>query len=227
MRDPATGAMILGLAQQQAQQWQNIAAQQPGQNSGDAYSYSAGLVNGFFDAQAQTVYKSLGNNGSGWQNQLVQHAGDIVDISVDVVADPGAAAKTITIDLTDVIIKQAVTNALPAGGSAAPPPNYSSWQGAYANQVTADFNSATPQLMQGNPALSALVASTQNYDGGSFVKGGKIIDPGTMSRQQLQAYNAWLSSPTAINYVQNGGQSTSYNDGYNSWYIQAYMHSSG
>lgn len=223
MRDPATGAMVMELAHTQAKQWQETASQQPGQNAGDAYAFQAGLVNGYFDSQAQTVYKSLGNDGGSWKDQVSEHIGDAVDMTFDIVADPGAAAKTVAVDVSKAAITEigkAFVGVIPTDGSTPPKPDYSEWQGAYANQVTDDFNSATPQNEQSNQSLAALVNSAKNYDGGSFVQNGKIMDPGQMTPQQLRAYNAWLDSPTVINYVENGGQNTSYRDGYETWVTQ-------
>lgn len=222
MRDPGAAASIMELAHSQAKQWQTLAAQQPGQNAGDAYSFQAGLVNGFFDSQAQTVYKSLGSDGGSWKDKVSEHIGDAVDVAFDLVADPGAAAKTVTVAVSKVAIEEigkAFVGAIPTDGSKPPAPDYSTWQGAYANQVTEDFNNAPSDLTK-NPALAALVSSAKNYDGGSFIQGGKIIDPGKMTPQQLQAYNAWLSNPAVTNYVENGGQNTSYQDGYGSWVTQ-------
>lgn len=222
MRDPGTAAMLMELAHTQAQQWQTTAAQQSGQNAGDAYAFQAGLVNGFFDSQAQTVYKSLGSDGGSWKDKVADHIGDAVDMTFDIVADPGAAAKTVAVDVSKVAIEEigkAFVGAIPTDGSTPPKPDYSSWQSSYEWQIRQDYDNSSGHA-QGNPGLAALVGSAKNYDGGSFVQDGRIIDPSKMTPQQLQAYNAWLDSPAVINYVENGGQGTSYRDGYQTWVTQ-------
>jgi hypothetical protein len=222
MRDPGTAAMLMELAHTQAKQWQTTAAQQSGQNAGDAYAFQAGLVNGFFDSQAQTVYKSLGSDGGSWKDKVADHIGDAVDMTFDIVADPGAAAKTVAVDVSKVAIEEigkAFVGAIPTDGSTPPKPDYSSWQSSFEWQIRQDYDNS-PGHTQGNPGLAALVNSAKNYDGGSFVQDGQIIDPSKMTPQQLQAYNAWLDSPTVINYVENGGQGTSYRDGYQTWVTQ-------
>jgi hypothetical protein len=132
------------------------------------------------------------------RDNIADHAGQFVELTIDVVADPGAAAKTVAVDVTkdafDAIITT-VTGKLPTDGGPPPKPACSSWQ-------------------------AGLVNSAKNYDGGSFARGGHIIDPSQLTPPQLQAYNAWLDSPRVINYVENGGQFTSYHDGYQIWVTQ-------
>lgn len=226
MRDPGTAATILVLAHTQAQQFQTLAAQQPGQNGGDAYAFQSGLVNGFFDSQAETVYNEMGKEWAehvkDTQDNIAEHVGQFVELTVDVVADPGAAAKTVAVGVTkdafDAIIT-AFTGKLPTDGGPPPKLDLSSWQGSYEWQIRQDYDKSSGHT-QGNPGLAALVDSAKNYDGGSFVQDGHIIDPHTMTPRQLQAYNAWLDSPAVINYVENGGQGTSYRDGYQTWVTQ-------
>lgn len=229
MRDPNGAAMIMVQAHDQANAWQTKAAQQPGgPNAGDSYAFQAGLVNGFFDSEAQTVYKSLGSDASSWKDKVADHVGDLVDVGFDVFADPGAAAKTVTVALTKVALEEIgkeFIGHLPSGDETPPKPDLSSWQGAYENQVRQDFNQAPTQDLAKSTVLAALVNSAKNYGGGSFVQDGKIIDPATMTPQQLQAYNAWLNSPAVMDYLENGGQGTSYRDGYQAWVTQnAFTH---
>lgn len=224
MRDPSGAAMIMVQAHDQAQAWQTKAAQQPGgPNAGDSYAFQAGLVNGFFDSQAQTVYKSLGSDASSWKDKVADHVGDLVDVGFDVFADPGAAAKTVTVALTKVALEEIgkeFIGHLPSGDETPPKPDYSSWQGSYEYQVRQDFNQAQGQDLTKNPELASLVASAKSYDAGIFVEGDHIIDPAKMTPRQLQAYNAWLNSPAAMDYLENGGQGTSYRDGYQAWVTQ-------
>lgn len=227
MRDPGTAASLLVVAHTQAQQLQTLAAEQPGQNAGDAYAFQAGLVNGYFDSQAQTVYKAM---GAEWakgvedaKDRWAEQAGQAADILVDVVADPGSIAKTITVGVTKDAFDAVITafkGKIPDGGSPPPKPDYSTWQGAYADQLMRDVNKAPKDLTQ---SQAALIASAKS---GGFMQDGKI-DPSTMSPEQLKAYNAWLNSPAVIDYVENGGQNTSYRDGYGSWVTQNSMNSGG
>jgi hypothetical protein len=216
MRDPQTGAMLLDMAHAQGSQWASLASQQAGgPNAGDSRSFDAGLVDGYFDYQSKQVYSDLvkeGQDAGAWKDKVSEYIGDAVDTGFDVVADPGAAAKTITVAVTKEVITEALkfgVNSIPTDGSPPPVPQYSTWQGAYAGTAFDDFNSSTSANLAGNPGRQALVNSAQ---GQPFVVNGKIIDPAKMSPQQLQAYNAWLSSPPVAAYLINTG-------GYAAWQL--------
>jgi hypothetical protein len=216
MRDPQTGAMLLGLAHAQGTQWSNLASQQPGgPDAGDSYSFDAGVVDGYFDYQAKAVYSALvqeGQNAGAWKDKVSDYLGDAVDTAFDVVADPGAAAKTVTVAVTKDVITAALQfglGAIPTDGSPPPTPQYSTWQGSYAGAARGGFNNATAKTLAGNPELQALVNSAA---GQPFVVDKKIPDPTTMKPQQLAAYNAWLSSPAVAAYIINTG-------GYAAWQL--------
>ncbi len=210
MRDPATTASVLNWAHGYAQALQTEGSNQVGAvTAGDAYSYQAGQVNGFFDYQAKTVYASMGSGGSTWVDALSEHVGDAVDMAFDIAADPGAAAKTVTVDISKSVIEACLTRLLeeiPDSRGSLPAPDYSQWQGTFTWQVNQNIKSGA----KGNPTWAGLLASAKKFDKGCFIQGGQIV---TQTPQQLKAYNAWLSSPGVINMMERGGQNSSFDDG--------------
>jgi hypothetical protein len=232
MHDPATAAMLLGLAQRQRDYWMNQA--NAGSSAADyGYEYQAGLVTGFFDLQASQAYKSLGSPKS-WTDVVSSYAGDAADLAFDVAIDPGSAAKTAATDVSKDILDSAVSAFTSSLSQASPPaaPDYNGFQSANVRNATAAYNYATPQKTANNPGLAALVASAQNYGGGSFT--AKINNPGSMTPAQKQAYNEWLSSPAVVGYLyaasdsgQNNGLALAYNDGYNSYIVNSNLAQGG
>jgi hypothetical protein len=224
MRDPKTGASLLEYAHAQGSYWQDKSTQAAGgPDAGDSYAFDAGVVNGYFDYQSKKVYDDLvkeGKEAGEWKDKVAEYLGEAVDIGVDVVVDPGEAAKTITVGVTKEVLKEATkfgVDAIPTHGDSPPPPQYSTWQGNYANVASGDFNNSTPANLAGNPDRQALVDSAQ---GQPFVVNGKILDPGQMNSQQLAAYNAWLSSPPVAKYVIHTGGVAAYQLGYNTTITQ-------
>jgi hypothetical protein len=219
MRDPKTGAMLLDLAHTQGSYWSDKASQQAGgADAGDAYAFDAGVVDGYFDYQAKKTYDDLvkeGKDAGEWKDKVAEYLGDAVDIGVDVVVDPGEAAKTITVGVTKEVIKEAAkfgVDSINTDNPAPPAPQYSSWQGSYASTASNDFNNSTPANLASNPDRQALVNSAQ---GQPFVVNGKIIDPAQMNSQQLTAYNNWLSSQPVATYLIHTGGYAAWQLGYN------------
>jgi hypothetical protein len=220
MRDPKTSAMLLDIAHAQGSQWENVASQLAGgPDAGDSYEFDAGVVDGYFDYQAEQVYNQLGSEAGAWKNSVANYIGDFVGIGVDVVADPGAAAKTITVGITkDVItdVLQKGLDAIPTDGPP-PPPQYSSWQGSWQSIAAKDFNNSDKHNLAGNPSRQALVASAA---GQPFLVNGKIPATSKMTRQQLEAYNAWLNTPAVAQYLIATGGESAWIEGYDSTVTQ-------
>ena len=225
MRDPATAAMVLGLAQRQSDYW--IDKANAGSSAADyGYEYQAGLVNGFFDLQASQAYQSLGSPQS-WMTVVSNYAGDAVDIAFDVAIDPGSAAKTAVTDVSKDVLDTAVsgfTSKLPQA-TPSPVPKYTSFQTENVKNAHDAYRDATPQKIASDPGLAALVAGAKNY-GGARRFTANIDNPGNMTTAQQQAYNEWLSSPAVIGYLyassdsgQNNGLSLAYDVGYNEYFF--------
>jgi hypothetical protein len=219
MRDPKTGAMLLDLAHTQGNYWSSKASQQAGgPDAGDSLAFDAGVVDGYFDYQAKKTYDDLvkeGKDAGEWKDKVAEYVGDAVDIGVDVVVDPGEAAKTITVGVTKEVIKEAAKfgiDSINTDNPAPPTPEYSSWQGSYASTAFNDFNNSTPANLANNPDRQALVNSAQ---GQPFVVNGKIIDPSQMNQQQLTAYDNWLSSQPVATYLIHTGGYAAWQLGYN------------
>jgi hypothetical protein len=218
MRDPKTGAMLLDYGHTQGKYWQDLASQQTGgPDAGDSYGFDAGVVNGFFDYQSRKVYSDLvkeGKDAGAWKDKVSEYIGTGVDLTFDIVADPGAAAGTVAKTVSKEVITEALklgVNAIPTDGSKPPAPQYSTWQGSYASTALNDFNNSTPANLAGNPDRQAMVNSAQ---GQPFVVDGKILDPAQMNAQQLAAYDAWLSSPPVAKYIIHTGGYAAYQLGY-------------
>jgi hypothetical protein len=225
MRDPKTGASLLNLAHAQAKTWQDLGSQQAGgPNAGDAYNFDAGVVSGFFDYQAKTVYSQLkeeGKDAGAWKEKASEYVGEGVGLAVDIVADPGEGiAKPIAKKVAEVAITEAANlgiGAIPDGGDPPPAPHYGQWQGSWEQGARDDFNNSNPQNLKDNPMRQSLIDSAK---GQPFVVNGQIPDPSTMNQQQLTAYNAWLSKPDVANYLLNEGGEAARQDGYNTTVTQ-------
>ena len=201
MRDPATAAIVLGLAQRQSDQWTDKNVVDGGSAADFGYMYQAGLVNGFFDLQASQAYQSLGSPQS-WTNVVSNYAGDAVDIAFDVAIDPGSAAKTAVTDVSKDVLDTAVNDFVGKLPQISQPaaPGYTSPLSEGVRLATEAYEGATPQKIASDPALAALVASAKNY-GGARRFTANIDNPGNMTTAQQQAYNEWLSSPAVIGYL--------------------------
>ena len=229
MRDPKTSASLLNLAHAQARTWQDMAAPLTDPNAGDSYDYNAGVVSGFFDYQAKTVYSQLkeeGKDAGAWKEKASEYVGEGVGLAVDIVADPGEGiAKPIAKKVAEVAITDAAKlgiGAIPDGGDPPPAPHYDQWQSSWEHDAREVYNSANPQN-ESNSLRKALVDSAA---GEPFLikdeKGNsQIMDPANMNSQQLNAYNTWLNKPEVAQYLLNEGGEAARQDGYNTTVTQA------
>jgi len=221
MRDPKTSADLLAQAHTQSTEWEDQASKLGGgPSAGDSYEFNAGVVAGFFDYQAKQVYADLGKDRGAWKEKVSEYVGDAVGLGVDIVADPGEAAASVTKKVTEVAITEATKwgiNSLPDGGDPPPAPHYSQWQDSWQQNAALYFNNSTPQNLSGDAARQALVDSAK---GQSFVVNGKIPDPSSMTSQQLAAYNAWLDKPTVASYLLHDGPQDAWQGGYNTTVTQ-------
>jgi hypothetical protein len=223
MWDPTTAAGLLAYAHAQEWHWYKEGYGMPG-NSGDSYGLQAGLVGGFFDAQATSVYNQQGSNAGAWKSGVDAAIGPAVSATVNIIADPGQAAATLVtsaISFFSASFLTGVVNGLPSGGPT--PPALSTWQQAHESGAVFAFDNATPQLIkeddQDDPAdlLQGLVDSAKKYDNGSFVVPGnppQIMPVSKMTPQELQAYNAWLNDPAVMAKTLNEGVESAWSQGY-------------
>lgn len=220
MWDPTSAAKLLAYAHAQDLYWVNKATNMPG-NTGDSFALEGGLVAGFFDAQATWVYNKQGSNAGAWKSGVISAIGPVVGDIVNIVADPGKWASTVTtsaINWVTTSVLTGVVNGLPDGGGP-PPPALTTWQSSYERIAVDAFDNATPQLEKEDPLLVALVDSTKNYDNGSFVvtaegKQPRIMPPSQMNAQQLKAYNEWLSDPAVLAKTMDVGPAVAWGQGY-------------
>lgn len=226
MRDPQTSAMLLSMAHTQGSTWMNLASQQGGstQNS-DSYNFDAGVVDGYFDYQAKQVYNQISqedkDKANAWKDGVSEKLGDVVGMGVDIVADPGAAAATVTKTVSEAVVTDVLQkglDAIPTDGSAPPAPQYSSWQGSWQDNARNWFNNSNASNLAGNQQRQALVNSAQ---GQPFLVNGKIPATSSMTAKQLAAYNTWLSSPAVGALLLDNGPQDAYLQGYNSTVTQA------
>jgi hypothetical protein len=155
---------------------------------------------------------------------VTSNIGTAVGDTISIVTYPGKWAGTIATSAANFVATNLLTNfvsGLPSGGSPTPP-SLSTWQSTHETDAVDAFDSASanPQLQTRDPLDRALVESASNYGHGSFVIAGKngkpatIMNPKNMSRQQLQAYNAWLNDPAVVAKTMNVGPDVVWGQGY-------------
>ncbi len=225
MRDGRTAGELLTFAHGQAAELQKQGSEQPGgPDIGNSYEMQAGLIDGFFDYQAKSTYVTLSkesqDEAQNWLDALNTAVGDAAGLAINIISNPGTAAKTIIVaagqDLED-FLRSAVFRNLKNNPDALPPPHYQTWEDSWSRSVYDDFNSGVQHAIQGNnPSLAELIDSAkgQNFIIQGGPQKGQIIDPSNMNPQQLKAYNAWLMSPYVVQYESHGGHYTAYQAGY-------------
>jgi hypothetical protein len=223
MRDPHTGATLLTAAHTQGNQFMTLSTQQQGSLGGQS-AFAGGLVDGYFDAQAQQVYVDKvkeGEDANSWKDSLIEQIGNVVDVGVDVVADPGAAAKTILVaaakDVAGVATKNIFTDALTSDPQNITPPQYETWQDAYVKLAVEGYNNAAK-----NDSFPVSTVRQYSVGAGNFIylKGpdkGQIMPVNEMDPQQLAAFNAWLQDAQVFAWQRHGGVGDEQQLGYGEW----------
>lgn len=222
MRDGQTAGKLLTFAHSQADNLHNQAGQQTGDEFiGDSYEFQAGLINGFFDYQAQAAYLSLSADRKQWVANANQALGLAASTAINIIASPGSAAKTIIVTASQTVVS-AITNKVSgfAAGAPLPQPHFATWQGTWSQEeVYNHFNEAVqnPAIQDDKQYLTEMINNAQSqifvYQSGPLK--GQIMSPADMSPQQLQAYNAWLMSPDVVQYQIQAGDNVAYQSGYN------------
>ena len=137
-----------------------------------------------------------GEDANSWKDSLIEQIGNVVDVGVNVVADPGAAAKTILVaaakDVAGVATRNIFTDALTSDPQNITPPQYETWQDAYVKLAVEGYNNAAK-----NDSFPVSTVRQYSVGAGNFIylKGpnkGQIMPVNEMDPQQLAAFNAWL-----------------------------------
>lgn len=168
--------------------------------------HAAGLIQGFFGHEAQTVYQgklaALQQASDSLNGTATDQADKVVDVLAGIALDPeGTVLKAGTDLLTSEVTGLAEKAVNSMIGTATAPgslqaPNVNTWQQDWGTAAADAYQYAQ---QNGNHALAGAAAHyAQQYHCAPFLTAGGQLVPHASTAQQ-QAYNAWLMDPAVGN----------------------------